>query len=253
MFDGPSEKLTRTSFCQPALYVHGLACLALLKKRVPDLEVTGTAGLSLGEFTAHAAAGTFDFAAGLDIVAKRGQFMEEATDATEGSMAAMIGGEESDVAALAEACDIDVANYNAPGQIVVSGTKEGIAKAIGEAGDYGVRIPRELDVAGAYHSRLMIAAQEKLATALAGLEIRSPEIPVVCNVEAQRVSEPAEVRRTLEAQVSGSVRWSDSIRIFLERGETQFIELGPGACSCWPDETNRPQRYCAQFLRRGWT
>ena len=93
MFNGPAEELTRTSICQPALYAHGLACLELLKSEVPDLEIAGVAGLSLGEFTAHAAAGTFDFATGLDLVAKRGSFMEEATSAVEGAMAALIGGE----------------------------------------------------------------------------------------------------------------------------------------------------------------
>ena len=154
--------------------------------------------------------------------------MEEATTATEGSMAAMIGGEEKDVAAMAEACGIDVANYNAPGQIVVSGNKEGITKAIEEAENYGVRIPKELDVAGAYHSRLMIPAQEKLAAELKDLSIKQPTVPVVCNVDACEVSEPDDIRRTLEAQVSGSVRWSESVQSFIESGETQFIELGPG-------------------------
>lgn len=228
MFNGPASELTRTSNCQPALFVHGLACLAVLKKQVPDLEIAGVAGLSLGEFTAHTAAGTFDFSTGLDIVAKRGRFMEEATDATEGSMAAMIGGEEKDVIAMAEACEIDVANYNAPGQIVVSGTKAGIAKAIEDAENYGVRIPKELEVAGAYHSRLMMPAQQKLAKELAKLEINQPTIPVICNVDASKADSADAIRRTLEAQVSGSVRWHESIQTFLDDGETQFIELGPG-------------------------
>ncbi len=228
MFNGPQLELTRTSNCQPALYVHGLACLAVLRKQVPDLEIAGVAGLSLGEFTAHAAAGTFGFSTGLDIVAKRGRFMEEATDATDGAMVAMIGGEEKDVIALAAECDVDVANFNAPGQIVLSGTKEGIAKAAEKAGDYGVRMPVALEVAGAYHSRLMIPAQEKLAAELPDVEICEPQFPVVCNVRATKASRPDEIRETLEAQVSGSVRWAESIQVFLEDGETQFIELGPG-------------------------
>ncbi len=228
MFDGPAAELTRTSVCQPALYVHGLVCLELLKEHVPDLEIAGCAGLSLGEFTAHAAAGTFSFETGLDLVAKRGAFMEEATSATEGSMAALIGGEETDIRALAAKCDVDVANLNAPGQIVVSGRKAGIAQVVAEAQDHGVRIAQELDVAGAYHSRLMMPAQEKLAEVLRGVPFRNPRVPVVCNVEAVEVSEPDEIRRTLEAQVSGSVRWSECVRHFLDRGETLFIELGPG-------------------------
>lgn len=228
MFDGPAAELTRTSVCQPALYVHGLACLDLLQAEVPDLEIAGCAGLSLGEFTAHAAAGTFSFETGLDLVAKRGAFMEEATSAEAGSMAALIGGEEDDVRLLAEKCGVDVANLNAPGQIVVSGRKEGIARVLAEAADHGVRIAQELDVAGAYHSRLMLPAQEKLAAVLAGIELARPAVPVVCNVEGVEVSEPDEIRRTLVAQVSGSVRWSDCVRRFLDRGETLFIELGPG-------------------------
>ncbi len=228
MFDGPSSELMRTSICQPALYVHGLACLELLKAQVPDLEIAGVAGLSLGEFTAHAAAGTFDFSTGLDLVAQRGSFMEEAASATKGSMAAMIGGEEEDVRRLAADCDIDVANLNAPGQIVVSGTKEGIEKAVASAEEYGIRIAQELEVAGAYHSRLMMPAQEKLSEVLADLEMQTPSLPVICNVEGREVSEAGEIGRTLEAQVSGSVRWSDCVQHFIDQGEELFIELGPG-------------------------
>lgn len=228
MFHGPAAELTRTSVCQPALYAHGLACLELLRDAVPDLEIAGVAGLSLGEFTAHAAAGTFDFATGLDLVAKRGAFMEEATAAVEGSMAALIGGEEEEIRRLASDCDIDVANLNAPGQIVVSGSKEGIAKAVATAESYGVRIAQELDVAGAYHSRLMISAQEKLAGVLRGLDLKTPTLPVVCNVTAREVSGADEIRETLEAQVSGSVRWSECVQHYLGKGETLFIELGPG-------------------------
>ncbi len=228
MFDGPADELTRTSICQPALYVHGLACLEILKQEVPDLEIAGVAGLSLGEFTAHAAAGTFDFATGLDLVAQRGSFMEEATNATEGSMAAMIGGEDEKVKELAAACDIDVANFNAPGQIVVSGSKEGIAKAVAEAKENGIKIAKELDVAGAYHSRLMMPAQEKLAEVLAKTELNTPSLPVTCNVKGRLVSESGEIKRTLEAQVSGSVRWTACVQHFIGEGETLFIELGPG-------------------------
>ncbi len=228
MFDGPSAELTRTSFCQPALYVHGLACLQKLSAAVPDLEVGAYAGLSLGEFTAHAAAGTYDFATGLDIVAKRGSFMEESTNETQGSMAAMIGGEEADVRKLAEACDVDVANLNAPGQIVLSGTKEGIEKSVALAGDHGVRIPTELDVAGAYHSRLMRGAQDKLASVLAETTFSAPETPVICNVDARAVTSEDDIRETLTRQVSGSVRWGESIQGLIDQGETLFVELGPG-------------------------
>jgi len=228
MFEGPLEELTRTSRCQPALYVHGLACLEVLRETCPDLEIAAAAGLSLGEFTAHAAAGTFDFESGLKLVAKRGLYMEEACEATAGSMAAMIGGEEAAVRALAAQVDVDVANLNAPGQIVLSGSREGIAAAIAGARGAGIRLGKELVVAGAYHSRLMRSAQDKLAVELAAIEIRRPRFPVFCNVEARPVSDPGDIRRTLASQVTGSVRWSDSMKRLLDAGHDLFLELGPG-------------------------
>lgn len=228
MFEGPIGELTRTSRCQPALFVHGLACLDMLKALAPGLNPVAAAGLSLGEFTAHTAAGTFDFETGLGLVAKRGEFMEEATDATEGSMAAMIGGDESAVRELAADCGVDVANYNAPGQIVISGAKAGIAKALAEARGRGIKIAKELQVAGAYHSSLMSSARAKLEPELAAAEIREPGIPVVCNFEAREVRDAGDIRATLAAQVTGSVRWAESIQLLLAKGHTTFIELGPG-------------------------
>lgn len=228
MFEGPDEELTRTSRCQPALYLHGLVALALLKERVGGLNPVAAAGLSLGEFTAHSAAGTFSFEDGLKVVARRGLFMEEACQATEGSMAALIGGEEDAVKALATECDVDVANFNAPGQIVLSGTVQGIDAAVEKARDHGIRRAIKLNVAGAYHSRLMQSAQDKLATELTGVAMQSPAIPVVCNFGASVVSEPAEIRSMLEKQVTGSVRWTESIQLLVEKGHRTFIELGPG-------------------------
>ena len=228
MFEGPEDELTKTSRCQPALYLHGLIALALIKERVPSLEVVAAAGLSLGEFTAHAAAGTFSFEEGLKLVARRGLFMEEACLATQGSMAALIGGEEEQVRALAAACDVDVANLNAPGQIVLSGSVAGIDAAVEKAKEFGIRRAIKLNVAGAYHSRLMQSAQDKLAAELKGAAIQSPAIPVVCNYGASVVSDPAEIRAMLEKQVTGSVRWTESIRLLREQGHTTFLELGPG-------------------------
>lgn len=227
MFDGPMEELTRTSRCQPALYAHGLACLAVLKEMVPGLEIKGAAGLSLGEFTAHAAAGTFDFTTGLNLVARRGLFMEEACQATQGSMIAMLGGEEEQIRQLAADSDVDMANFNTPGQIVLSGAKENIARCAALAKERGLR-GKELPVAGAYHSRLMRAAQDKLAAELAQTELRTPQFPVICNLEARPVSDAAEIRHTLENQVTGSVRWAQSMECLLNEGHTHFLELGPG-------------------------
>lgn len=228
MFEGPTEELTRTSRCQPALYLHGLVALALLREKVPTLNPVAAAGLSLGEFTAHAAAASFTLADGLALVAKRGGFMEEACEATSGSMAAMIGGEEEAVKALAEECDVDVANFNAPGQIVLSGAMEGIDQAVAGAKEKGIRKAVKLKVAGAYHSRLMQTAQEQLAAELAKVEMQKPDIPVVCNFGASVADEPVVIREMLEKQVTGSVRWTESIQLLVEQGHTTFIELGPG-------------------------
>ncbi|MGD9419572.1 MAG: ACP S-malonyltransferase [Verrucomicrobiota bacterium JB025] len=228
MFEGPAEELTKTSRCQPALYLHGLMALALIREKRPQLEPLAAAGLSLGEFTAHAAADTFSFEQGLELVGKRGTFMQEACDATEGSMAALIGGDEDKVRELAAEADVDVANYNAPGQIVLSGSMTGIDKAIGLAKSFGIRRAIKLNVAGAYHSRLMQSAQDKLAAELSTIELAVPSIPVICNYEASPVSEAPAIRAMLEKQVTGSVRWTASIQKLIEMGHTNFLELGPG-------------------------
>ncbi len=228
MFSGPNEELTRTSRCQPALYVHGLACLAALREKLPELNPVAAAGLSLGEFTAHTVAGTFDFETGLSLVAQRGAFMEEACNATDGTMAAMIGGKEEAVAELAADCDIDVANYNTIGQLVVSGSEAGVDKAVAEAKSRGIRMAKKLNVAGAYHSRLMNTAQEKLAKVLADTEFNEPAIPVICNFAARAVEGAHDIKAMLEQQVTGSVRWTASMQKLIADGHTTFIECGPG-------------------------
>jgi [acyl-carrier-protein] S-malonyltransferase len=228
-FEGPAEELTKTSVCQPALYVHGLACLAALKDKLPTLAFHATAGLSLGEFTAHAAAGTFDFRTGLELVAKRSQAMQEACEKTQGSMAAVIGGEENRIRDLAAAADVDVANLNSPGQIVLSGEASKIAQAVSLAKEYGARKAVELQVAGAFHSRLMESAHLKLKEVLAETPVNAPIIPVISNVEAEPAGNPETIRRTLADQVTGSVRWTESVQHLLDQFHCdQFIELGPG-------------------------
>jgi [acyl-carrier-protein] S-malonyltransferase len=228
MFEGPDEVLAKTSRCQPALYLHGLMALALIRERLPNLTPVAAAGLSLGEFTAHTAAGTFTFEDGLRIVGKRGVFMEEACLASEGAMAALIGGEEDQIRALAAAVDVDIANFNAPGQIVLSGTVQNIAAVLARAKEFGIRRVIKLNVAGAYHSRLMRKAQDQLAVELNGLSIRKPALPVVCNYAATVVSEADGIRSMLEQQVTGSVRWTASIQALAAMGHRQFLELGPG-------------------------
>ncbi len=229
MFEGPIEELTRTSRCQPALYTHGLAVLAVLRQKAPSLEIAAAAGLSLGEFTAHAAAGTFDFETGLRLVFQRGSFMEESCAQTQGGMAAMIGGEEAAVRELAKECDVDVANLNAPGQIVLSGPAAGIKAAVEGAKAKGIVKAIPLNVAGAYHSRLMRSAQEKLAAVLAGAGLSEPSVPVISNFAARAAGDAADIRETLASQVCGSVRWAESLSLLISQGHRRFIELGPGA------------------------
>ncbi len=227
-WNGPIEELTKTLNCQPALYVHGLACLAALREIGGNFPVGGAAGLSLGEITAHAAAGTFDFATGLKLVQLRAQFMEEACAATLGGMAAMIGGMENDVRRLAADEDVDVANINALGQIVITGELAKVEAAVGVAKEYGIGRAMMLNVAGAYHSRLMESAYEKLGAVLEHVPIQPPRFPVISNVTGMEVATPVEIRRTLQDQVTGTVRWLDCTERLVDLGCDFFIELGPG-------------------------
>jgi len=224
---GPIEELTRTANCQPALYVHGLACLAALRERTGDFPIEAAAGLSLGEWTAHAAAGTFDFQTGLKLVEQRGSLMEAACGATAGAMAAMIGADEGAVRALAADTDVDVANLNAPGQIVISGEAAKVELAVSLAKDHGIRRATLLKVAGAYHSRLMDSAFVELGAALLDTQLQMPRFPVVANVTGKVPESLPEIRRTLQDQVTGTVRWTDCMEQLLERGCELFIELSP--------------------------
>src|SRR5437899_5720891 len=227
-WNGPIEDLTRTSNCQPALLVHGLACLAILRELAGNFPIGGAAGLSLGEMTAHAAAGTFDFATGLRLVQRRGELMDEACAMTNGTMAAMIGGAENDVRQLAADEEVDVANINAPGQIVISGERAKVEAAVGVAREYGVRRATMLNVAGAYHSRLMESAYQKLGAALQHVPVQPPRFPVISNVTGAEVRTPIEICRTLQDQVTGTVRWVDCMERLVELGCDVFVELGPG-------------------------
>ena len=227
MFEGPDDELTKTSVCQPALYLHGLATWEILKSRCPDLMPVAAAGLSLGEFTAYSAAGAYSFERGLDIVSKRGQYMESACNETKGSMAAIIGGDEDSVQNLASEFDLDVANYNAPGQIVISGEIDKIKSALEKVKEYGARMGKELVVAGAYHSRLMVNAQNQLADELKNVSLSTPLFPVISNVEANEISGEEEIKSALERQVTGSVRWSQSMEFLIDQGHELFIEFSP--------------------------
>jgi [acyl-carrier-protein] S-malonyltransferase len=227
-FEGPDTELTQTKVCQPALYVHGLAMLAALheKGRAPAVDMA--LGLSLGEVTALAAAGVFDFATGLKVVAERGRLMQVACERSVGGMAAIIGEDRARIEELCREFDIQAANFNAPGQIIVSGEKAKVGALVAAAKDKGLKRVMALNVAGAYHSRLMEPAREEFARYLAGVEFKAPRFTVFTNTTGRAVSAPAEIREALVRQVVSSVLWEDCMRAAVAAGATEFWECGPG-------------------------
>jgi [acyl-carrier-protein] S-malonyltransferase len=227
-WNGPIEELTKTSNCQPALFVHGIVCWSVLRELAGNFAVGGAAGLSLGELTAHAAAGTFDFESGLKLVEKRGEFMDQACAETIGGMAAMIGADENSVRQLADDEEVDVANINSPGQIVISGELAKVEAAVAVAKEHGIRRATMLNVAGAYHSRLMESAYEKFGAALTHIQINPPHFTVVSNVTGREVKTPIEIRQTLQDQITSTVRWVDCMERLIALGCDLFLELGPG-------------------------
>jgi [acyl-carrier-protein] S-malonyltransferase len=228
-FEGPEAELTQTKVCQPALYVHGLALLAALEEKGKLPSVSMALGLSLGEVTALTAAGVFDFATGLKVVAERGRLMQVACEKSTGGMAAIIGEERAKIEELCREFDIQAANFNAPGQIIVSGEKSQVEALVAAAKDRGLKRVIALNVAGAYHSRLMEPAREEFARYLAGIEFKAPGFTVFTNTTGQAVSAPEQIREALVKQVVSSVLWEDCMRSAVAAGATEFWECGPGA------------------------
>jgi len=226
-FEGPESELTETRVCQPALFVHGLALLAALKegRRLPTVDMA--LGLSLGEVTACAAAGVFDFPTGLRIVAERGRLMQGACERSAGAMAAVIGEARDAVLRLCLEFDVEAANFNSPGQIIISGEKAKIEAALTAARDRGATVKR-LNVAGAYHSRLMEPARAAFEAFLGGIPFSSPRFRVLSNTTGGVISDPAQIKRALVRQVVSPVLWEDCMRSAAAAGATEFWELGPG-------------------------
>jgi [acyl-carrier-protein] S-malonyltransferase len=227
-FNGPEADLTKTENAQPGIFLVSWVAFQLLKEQVPNLKFDATAGLSLGEFTALTAAGAMSFEDGLRVVRQRGKFMQEACEATKGGMAAIIGMDEAPTREVCAEAGVVLANLNCPGQLVISGEAEKIAKACELAKAKGAKRALPLPVAGAYHSPLMASAQPKLAAELAKVNLVSPIVPVISNVTASAHGMPAEISAKLVEQVCASVLWETSMRALLAQGFTRFIELGPG-------------------------
>ena len=227
-FEGPDAELTQTKVCQPALFVHGLALKAALEEKGKLPPVSYALGLSLGEITALTAAGVFDFAAGLKVVAERGRLMQVACEQTVGGMAAIVGEERSTVAALCQEFDIEAANFNAPGQIIISGEKAKVEAAVEAAKARGVKKAMALNVAGAYHSRLMKPARDEFEKFLQTVPFAAPKFTVFTNTTGKAVSSPNDIRAALAKQVVSSVLWEDCMRSAVAAGATEFLELGMG-------------------------
>ncbi len=227
-FSGPETDLTRTENAQPGIYLVSWIAFKLLQERLPGLGFAATAGLSLGEFTALAAAGAMSFQDGLKIVRQRGRFMQEASETTQGGMAAVLGLDEGPTREVCAQAGVVLANLNCPGQIVISGATDKIAQACELAKAKGARRALPLPVAGAYHSPLMAGAQPKLKAALVGVDMVSPRVPVISNVTALPHEGPDGILTRLVEQVTAPVRWEASMRYLLAQGFTRFIELGPG-------------------------
>jgi [acyl-carrier-protein] S-malonyltransferase len=229
-FNGPEEKLTETQVCQPALFVHGYVLYSVAAERGAVGEARAALGLSLGELTALTVASAFDFETGLRVVAERGRLMQEACETAAGAMASLIGGTPELAASLCAEHDVDMANLNCPGQIVVSGESAKVAALVDAAKESkSFRMVVPLKVAGAYHSRLMASARDRFGEYLQGVTIEPPRLAVFSNVTGATVSEPDDIRRRLTEQVVSSVRWEDNMRAAAALGVERFIEFGPGA------------------------
>ena len=233
-FEGPDAELTQTKVCQPALFVHGLALLAVLKEQgklssAPDApDVKFALGLSLGGGRSRPAARVFDFPTGLKAAAEGQPLVQLACEQTTGGMAAIVGEERAKVAELCAEFDIEAANFNCPGQIIISGEKAKVEAAVVAAKERGIKKAMALNVAGAYHSRLMEPARAAFAAYLATVPFAAPRFTVFTNTTGQTVSSPDAIREALVKQVVSSVLWEDCMRSASAAGATSFLELGPG-------------------------
>ncbi|WP_179860778.1 ACP S-malonyltransferase [Sporosarcina koreensis] len=231
MEEGPQEELTVTYNAQPALLTVGaMAADRLIQAGIrPDY----TAGHSLGEYTALYASGALTFEDAVRIVHKRGLFMNEAMPAGEGAMAAILGLDQETLTGVTDAVSaegklVQPANLNCPGQIVISGTKEGVDAACARLKEAGAKRALMLDVSGPFHSELMRPAAGKLAEVLENTDLHDAAVPVIANVTAEPVTDSSEVKRLLIEQLSSPVRWEESVRTMIDAGVTKFIECGPG-------------------------
>ena len=233
MFDGPEEELMATVNQQPALFVAGLANWFLVQER-EGVTADSVAGHSLGELTALTAAGSLNFADGLRLVRRRGELMQEAGELNPGAMAAILGLETEQVAAVCVTAEIEtgqivrLANDNCPGQVVISGHVAALERAVDLAVETGARRAVRLPITIAAHSPLMAPAAEGFAIAVAKTTIQPPQIPVIGNASARPLPDAPAIRDELAAQLTAPVLWADSMRYLIDQGMDTFFEAGPG-------------------------
>ena len=228
-FEGPDDRLRQTEYTQPAIFATSLACLAAaVETGAVAARPAFTAGHSLGEYSALVAGGALSLEEGLRLLDTRARLMAEAGRNNPGTLAAIIGMDEEAVRGICSDADVDVCNYNLPNQTVIGGVRENVETAIELAKQRGAQRALELNVSGAFHSRLMRPAAEGLAAAVAEANVETPDVPVVANATAVAMSDPEAIRQELCAQVASAVRWHESVTLMAAAGVTTFIEFGPG-------------------------
>jgi len=248
LWEGPSDELTETRNAQPAILTHSVAVFRAARQKVGEVRLA--AGHSLGEFSAHVAAGTLSFQDALRIVRRRGELMFEAGVQRPGTMAAVLGLDDEAVVEVCDAVEDGVcvpANFNSPGQVVISGDEAGIAEGSERAKDAGAKRVLPLAVSGAFHSPLMEAARDGLRAELSAVELGDPAFPIVSNVTAEPLTTGEEARRLLVEQLTSPVRWSDSVATMVGRGIGRFVELGPGRVLCGLNRRNARGVPCASL------
>lgn len=230
-FEGPEDELRRTAVTQPAIFVHSCVAAALLREN--GVEPTCAAGHSLGEYSALVAAGALDFAVGLELVGRRGRLMQESGEKSPGAMSAILGIEDERVVELCReagaAGTVVAANFNAPGQLVVSGDEAGVERLGQLCLEAGAKRVLPLPVSGAFHSPLMAEAAAAMAELLGKAEVRAPRVPVYTNVAAAPVTDAEILRGQLIEQMTSPVRWTETVRAVEAAGNDQALEVGPGA------------------------
>lgn len=228
MFNGPEDELKQTEFTQPAIFLHSVVLSSIIR----TLDADAAAGHSLGEYSAHVAAGSVQFFEAVKLVRERGKAMQQAGVEQEGTMAAIIGLQPEDVDKFCEEASavgvVQSANFNSPGQIVISGSVEGVKKGMEICKSKGAKLVKQLPVSGAFHSPLMKSAQQKLKVALGATPFYNAKFPVYANVTAKPVTKKDEIKQLLYDQLTHPVRWEETIKNMIADGIEEFYEIGPG-------------------------